>query len=86
MIEFKNIVHRYKNKTILNDFSLEIQDKSVTSILGQSGSGKTTLLRLLCGLEEVQSGSIKINVDMTDSPIKSSTNGANISFIFQDLI
>ncbi len=84
MIEFKNIVHRYKNKTILDDFSLEIQDKSVTSILGQSGSGKTTLLRLLCGLEEIQSGSIKINLDITNSLIKSSTNGTEISFIFQD--
>ncbi|MGI6548487.1 MAG: ABC transporter ATP-binding protein [Syntrophomonadales bacterium] len=43
----------------LNDFNLEIEDGSFTTIVGKSGSGKTTLLRLLSGLEEKTSGKLE---------------------------
>ena len=58
MIKINNVNHFFKEKHILKDFSLNINSNSVTSILGPSGSGKTTLLRLICGLENLQSGNI----------------------------
>jgi len=43
---------------VLEDFSLEVQDKEFVCILGSSGCGKTTLLRLIAGLDTGESGSI----------------------------
>jgi NitT/TauT family transport system ATP-binding protein len=43
---------------VLEDFSLEVQDKEFVCILGSSGCGKTTLLRLIAGLDTAESGSI----------------------------
>ena len=41
----------FKNKPneihVLNDISLEFEDKGFVTILGPSGSGKSTLLRIL---------------------------------------
>ena len=61
MIEFINVSHFFKNKQILNNFSLNIKSNKVTSLLGPSGSGKTTILRLASGLENIQSGEILID-------------------------
>lgn len=45
----------------LRDVSFDIERGSFTVILGHNGSGKSTLARVLCMLEEVESGSVKIN-------------------------
>ena len=84
MIKINNVNHFFKKKQILKDFSLNINSNSVTSILGPSGSGKTTLLRLISGLENLQSGNIKIdnNYDISSSKINNQMN--NVSFVFQD--
>lgn len=47
------------HKEILKNINLEISSKEITIILGKSGCGKTTFLRILAGLEDVNSGSIK---------------------------
>ena len=84
MIKINNVNHFFNDKQILRDFSLNINCNSVTSILGPSGSGKTTLLRLICGLENLQSGNIAIenNNNISFSKIHGSMN--NVSFVFQD--
>ena len=76
MIKINSVNHFFKEKQILKDFSLNINSNSVTSILGPSGSGKTTLLRLICGLENLQSGNISFS--------KSNDQTNNVSFVFQD--
>ncbi len=44
--------------TVLEEASLTIEAGSYVLVRGASGSGKSTLLRLLCRLEEAQSGRI----------------------------
>ncbi len=46
---------------IIDDVSLEFEDKGLICILGESGSGKTTLLNTLGGLDSFQSGNIVID-------------------------
>ena len=60
-------VHKYFNRRrrneihIINNTSLELEDKGLVAILGHSGSGKTTLLNAIGGLDKVNKGKIYIN-------------------------
>lgn len=70
MIELNRITFRYREKLVMEDFSLSFPEQGLTLISGPSGCGKTTLLRLLAGLEHPQSGSVAVS--------------ARISFLFQE--
>ena len=50
-----------KEKPILKDVSLTINNDSRILIYGESGSGKSTLLRLVSGINEPTSGNIYVN-------------------------
>ncbi|MDD3480660.1 MAG: ABC transporter ATP-binding protein [Patescibacteria group bacterium] len=82
-ISFKNISFRYKDKAVINNFSLDIPNDTVVAVVGKSGSGKTTLIKLLLRLYDVDKGEIKIN----NKNIKQFTQESlrkNIAVIMQD--
>ena len=56
----KNITKRFGKKIILDDISIEIQDKEFVVLVGASGCGKSTLLRTIAGLEKPNCGEIFI--------------------------
>ncbi|MGN1183011.1 MAG: energy-coupling factor transporter ATPase [Faecalibacillus sp.] len=62
IIEVKDLCFEYEegSKTI-NHISFQIQKGEYVAILGHNGSGKSTIAKLLIGLLEKQSGSIKVN-------------------------
>lgn len=60
MISLKNINKKYGDKTIFENFNLEIKKGEILGILGESGSGKTTLLNILSGLTDFE-GTIENN-------------------------
>ncbi len=79
-IEFKNIVKRFGENTVLNNISLNIEQGQLVTLLGPSGCGKSTLLRCLSGLEQVSDGSIILNgEDITHKAPKD----RNIGMVFQ---
>lgn len=45
----------------VKDFNLEITDKEFIIFVGPSGCGKSTTLRMIAGLEEITSGTLKID-------------------------
>jgi NitT/TauT family transport system ATP-binding protein len=47
--------------TVIEEFSLGIEQGSLVSLLGPSGCGKSTLLNLMNGLDDVSGGSIIVN-------------------------
>lgn len=61
MLEARNISKSYKNKKVLDNFSIIAKDGEITSILGRSGIGKTTLAMILCLHENPDEGSILLN-------------------------
>ncbi len=48
-IEMKNVTFKYaeKNKNVLEDFSMKINGKETTFIVGESGIGKSSLFNLI---------------------------------------
>ncbi|MEH6955696.1 ABC transporter ATP-binding protein [Neobacillus drentensis] len=61
MIEFKDIVKKYRTKTIIKPFSLEIEAGELVVFIGPSGCGKTTLLKMINKLIQPSSGKIFVN-------------------------
>jgi ATP-binding cassette subfamily C protein len=60
-IRFDHVTFGYDSKRILNDISLEIPAKSLTTIIGPSGTGKTTLVDLIIGLYQPDSGTVYLD-------------------------
>lgn len=60
VIEVKNMSKIFKNKNLLNNFSLEIEENTVHALVGPNGSGKTSLLRILTDLYNEDDGQVKI--------------------------
>ena len=61
VLEIKNISKSFNNRTILKDFSLDVSQGEIVSIIGDSGAGKSTLLKCINALEMIDSGEIIIN-------------------------
>ena len=61
--EFKKLINKKDFKTFYadKDISLKAKEGEVLGILGPNGAGKTTLLRMLAGIMEPTSGTIKID-------------------------
>ena len=92
MIKIEN-VNKYFNRRrkneihIINNTSLELEDKGLVAILGQSGSGKTTLLNVIGGLDKVNKGKIYVNGEKITKRTSSTVDrirNLNIGYIFQD--
>lgn len=54
-----------KSDLLFENFNLEISDNEFLTILGKTGVGKSTILRVMSGLLKLQSGSLKINGDVS---------------------
>jgi osmoprotectant transport system ATP-binding protein len=61
LIEFKNIVKKYRNKTIIKPFSIDIEAGQLVVFIGPSGCGKTTLLKMINKLIQPSGGKIFVN-------------------------
>lgn len=61
MIKFQNIEKKYHSKTVIRNFSLEIEEGQLVVFIGPSGCGKTTLLKMINKLSEPTSGKIFVN-------------------------
>ncbi|MPQ43928.1 ABC transporter ATP-binding protein [Clostridium tarantellae] len=84
-IEINNVTFRYENKkSILKDFSLEIEAGKMLALVGPSGGGKTTLCNLIPRIYDYESGDILIDgVNIKDVKLKSLRD--NIGMVQQDV-
>ena len=82
MLELKNISKKFKDRQILENFNLIVEENKVLAIVGPSGGGKTTLLRMLAGLEKIDSGEIVYNGESL--PVDELEKRNLLGFVFQD--
>lgn len=61
-LSLQHINKKYSNGfEAVKDFNLEIEDKEFIIFVGPSGCGKSTTLRMVAGLEDISSGTLKID-------------------------
>ena len=90
MLELKGITKVYNvggvHQKVLKGINLNFRQSEFAAILGPSGSGKTTLLNIIGGLDEYDSGTLKINEvstkDFRDKDWDAYRNH-RIGFVFQ---
>ncbi|ADP79168.1 sulfate/molybdate ABC transporter ATP-binding protein [Pseudofrankia inefficax] len=79
-IEVNSVGKRFGTFVALDDVSLTVADGRLTALLGPSGGGKSTLLRIIGGLEQPDTGTVRINgTDATRIP----PQRRNVGFVFQ---
>lgn len=61
ILEIRGISKAFGSTPVIRDLSFSVKRGEFLTILGASGCGKTTLLRIICGLEEADSGSILLD-------------------------
>jgi ABC-2 type transport system ATP-binding protein len=63
IVSAENITKRFHGKNVLDGFSLEIADGTVTGLAGVRGSGKTVALLCILGLLRVNGGTVSWQSD-----------------------
>ena len=58
IVEVKNLTKCFGEKKVLDNVSFSVYQNEILLIIGFSGTGKSTLLRLICGLDEPDSGEV----------------------------
>ena len=46
-LEIKNVTKKYKEKTAVNNFSMELQSGECVGLIGPNGAGKSTLIKVI---------------------------------------
>ena len=61
VVKLENVSKSWGDFKAVDDFNLTINNEEFLVLLGPSGCGKTTTMRMIAGLEELSSGTIKID-------------------------
>lgn len=86
ILNAENIYKSYGTVEVLKGASISVEEGEVVSIVGKSGSGKSTLLHTLSSLDDIDSGSVKVDgVEIHKLAAKELAKFRNtkIGFIFQ---
>jgi ABC-2 type transport system ATP-binding protein len=60
LIETSNLVKRYGDKSAVNNVSFSVHAGEVFGFLGPNGAGKTTTIKMIVGLLQPTSGTVKV--------------------------
>jgi len=66
----QNLVKKYKNRTVVNNVSVEVKQGEIVGLLGPNGAGKTTTFYMIVGLVKPNDGKIFFNdIEITNYPV-----------------
>ncbi len=60
-VELKNVSKEFDGDRVIHNVSLSVRSGELVVFVGPSGCGKSTLLRLICGLEHLTGGEVRID-------------------------
>ncbi len=72
MIELKNVSKKYKkDKNVIDNLNLKIDNGEIFGFLGPNGAGKTTTIKMMTGILEMDVGDIFIDdISITKNPLE----------------
>jgi len=85
-IQVKTLYKSFGDQKVLSGINLEVAQGETLSVLGQSGTGKSVLLKLIIGLQQPDSGSIRIQGEEITGLAREQMNEIRkkIGFLFQN--
>ena len=82
MISAKDMFFKYEDKFVLKNINIDIEEGSITAIIGANGSGKTTLVKHFNSLLLPSKGSVTI--DGMDTKKNEMEVRKKVGFVFQN--
>lgn len=69
-LEARNLIKRYKSRTVVNDVSVSVSQGEIVGLLGPNGAGKTTTFYMMVGLITANQGKIFLDEsEITELPM-----------------
>ena len=69
-LDTKDLVKRYKTRTVVDHVSIEVNQGEIVGLLGPNGAGKTTTFYMIVGLIKPNEGSIFLeDQELTNEPV-----------------
>jgi len=75
VIEVKNLVKGFGDRVLIDNLSFSLPRNGIVGVIGPNGVGKTTLFKAIVGLEEPDSGTVKIGGTVKISYVDQSRAG-----------
>ncbi len=84
ILSIKDVYKSFGELEVLKGVTLDVMKGEVICIIGPSGSGKSTLIRCVNALNEIQSGSIKVEgVEVNDPKLDKLALRRKVGMVFQ---
>ncbi|MGW5636824.1 ATP-binding cassette domain-containing protein [Streptomyces sp. NPDC003832] len=85
LVELADVSKHYGNIRALEGVSLEVHAGDITCVLGDNGAGKSTLIKIIAGLHQHDTGTLRLDGEETkfSSPREALDRG--IATVYQDL-
>ena len=84
ILSIQNVHKSFGDLQVLKGVSIDVMKGEVICIIGPSGSGKSTLIRCVNGLNDIQSGSIKVKgTEVHDKHLDKLELRRNVGMVFQ---
>src|SRR3954463_1699712 len=69
-INTKDLIKSYRNRTVVNNVSVDVKQGEIVGLLGPNGAGKTTTFYMVVGLIKPDRGTVFLNdQDITRLPM-----------------
>jgi ATP-binding cassette ChvD family protein len=75
VVEVQNLVKGFGDRVLIDDLSFTLPRNGIVGVIGPNGAGKTTLFKTILGLEEPDSGIVKIGETVKISYVDQSRGG-----------
>lgn len=75
VVEVENLSKGFGERLLIDDLSFSLPRNGIVGVIGPNGAGKTTLFKMILGLEQPDSGSIKVGETVKISYVDQSRGG-----------
>lgn len=70
LLETHGLVKKYSGRTVVNEVSITVEQRTIVGLLGRNGAGKTTTFRMVMGMITPNAGTVVFEgMDITNLPM-----------------